>query len=321
MGGARPPAAESRAGTPSGEILERAVCRLLRMREDRAHARSLDVAIVGATGLVGGVLLEVLGDSSFPIGRLRPLARDAGNGRRVTFRGEELSVEAAGREALRGADLVFFAATGELSRELVPVALEEGARVVDKSSVFRGDPDVPLVVPEVNGDAIAGDTRLVASPNCTTIGLVLALEPLRRAAGLKRVVVTTLQAASGAGRAGLDALERGTAFPSGDGSAAPLERNVLPVCDSLGPDGSTAEEHKLLAETRRILDDPGLELTVTCTRVPVAVGHGAAVSLWTEAPLSVEEARAALEATPWIRLVDQPTPRQVAGRDEVLVGR
>src|SRR5688572_27100866 len=210
------------------------------------------VAVVGATGLVGAMVLRVLEERAFPVGALRALAGARSAGTRVRFRGREHAVEEARAETLQGADVVFFAATGELSRRLGPAAAEAGALVIDKSSTWRMDPAVPLVVPEINAGALASHRGLVACPNCTTIGLVMALEPLRRAAGLAHVAVTTLQAASGAGRDALDELagEPRGVFPR------PLAGNVLPQCDPFASDGFTAEEHKLRDETRKILALP-----------------------------------------------------------------
>jgi aspartate-semialdehyde dehydrogenase len=285
-----------------------------------APATAPTVAVVGATGLVGETLLRVLEERGFPLGELRALSSARSSGTRVRFRGHEHVVREATREALQGCDIVFFAATGELSRTLAPAAVEAGALVIDKSSTWRMDPEVPLVVPEVNPGALAGSRGLVACPNCTTIGLVMALEPLRRAAGLAHVAVTTLQAASGAGREGLEELAgtpRG-AFPR------PLAGNVLPQCDGFQESGDTAEEAKLVHETRKILALPALPVTATCVRVPVAVGHSAAVLVETERALTPEDALAALRAFPGLRVhagVDYGTPLELAGRDEVSVGR
>jgi aspartate-semialdehyde dehydrogenase len=286
----------------------------------QSFSSSLAVAVVGATGSVGETLLRVLEERRFPVGELRALSSAKSAGSRVRFGGREHVVAEARPAALRGADIVFFAATGELSRTLAPVAVEAGAWVVDKSSTWRLDPEVPLVVPEVNLGALAAHRRLVACPNCTTIGLVMALEPLRRAAGLAHVAVTTLQAASGAGR---EALEELAGAPRGV-FPRPLAANVLPQCDRFLDDDATAEERKLVEETRKILALPGLAVTATCVRVPVAVGHSATVLVETERPLAPEEARAALRAFPGVR-VDEgtgyTTPLELAGRDEVAVGR
>jgi aspartate-semialdehyde dehydrogenase len=281
------------------------------------------VAVVGATGLVGETVLRVLEERGFPVGELRALGGARSAGARVRFRGREHGVEPAAPERLRGCAFVFFAATGELSRTLAPAAVELGARVIDKSSTWRMDPEVPLVVPEVNPQALARARGIVACPNCTTIGLVMVLEPLRRAAGLAHVAVTTLQAASGAGREGLREL-RGEPASASRVFPRPLAGNLLPQCDGFREDGYTAEEHKLCEETRKILGLPALALTMTCVRVPVAVGHSAAVLVETERALAPEAALAALRGFPGLHVRagdDYPTPLESAGRDEVFVGR
>ncbi len=293
--------------------------------------RALNVAVVGATGAVGGVLLRVLEERAFPVKRLRPLASEGSAGRRLLFRGDALAVEALSPQAFDGIDLVFFAATGALSKQWAPEAVARGALVVDKSGSWRMQPDVPVVVPEVNARALLGATRgIVSSPNCTTVGVVMALEPLRRAAGLTSVVVTTLQAASGAGRAGADELRAQLAAPEGCAPsprvfAAPLAHNVVPLCDSLDAEGESGEERKLREETRKILGEPELVISTLCTRVPVAVGHGASLLVRTARPLDPHAARRALAGFPGVELVRDasplPTPLGVAGRDVVQVGR
>jgi aspartate-semialdehyde dehydrogenase len=291
------------------------------------------VAIVGATGAVGEVLLNVLAERNFPVGELRPLASERSAGTTVRFGGRDLAVEQARPEAFDGADFVFFAATGALSKALAPEAAKRGAVAIDKSGTWRMDPRVPLVVPEINPDALRAHEGIVSCPNCTTIGFVMVLEPLRRAAGLRSAVVTTLQAVSGAGRPGVDELEaqmaaigRGEA-PRPKTFAAPIAYNVVPLCETFRDDGYSTEEVKLLFETRKILAMPELDISMTCVRVPVPIGHSATVLVETERPLSVEAARRALAAFPGVRVVDDPahngfpTPADVAGSDEVLVGR
>jgi aspartate-semialdehyde dehydrogenase len=291
------------------------------------------VAIVGATGAVGEVLLNVLAERRFPVGELRPLASERSAGTTVRYQGRDISVELARPEALAGADFVFFAATGTLSKELAPEAARRGAVAIDKSSTWRMDPRVPLVVPEINPEALATHEGIVSCPNCTTIGFVMALEPLRRAAGLRSAVVTTLQAVSGAGKPGIDELESQVAAaergekPVAKIFAAPIAYNVVPLCETFRDDGYSTEEVKLLFETRKIFSMPDLDVTMTCVRVPVPVGHAATVLVETERPLSPEAARAALAAFPGVRVVDDPphngfpTPADVAGSDDVLVGR
>jgi aspartate-semialdehyde dehydrogenase len=291
------------------------------------------VAIVGATGAVGEVLLDVLRERHFPVRDLRPLASERSAGQTIRYGDDEVPVQLATAEAFKGVDFVFFAATGSLSKELAPEAVKRGAIVIDKSSTWRLDENVPLVVPEVNGAALATHRGIVACPNCTTIGFVMALEPLRRAAGLKQVVVTTLQAVSGAGRPGVDELEAQiAALDRGDDVvaktfAAQIAYNVVPLCETFRDDGYSTEEVKLLHETRKIMSLPHLDVSMTCVRVPVPVGHSATMLVETERPLSPEAARMALAEFPGVEVVDDPktnsfpTPDDVVGRDEVLVGR
>jgi aspartate-semialdehyde dehydrogenase len=293
----------------------------------------LDLAIVGVTGAVGAALLEVIEERGLPVRRLRALASERSAGGSVQFRGRVERVERAGPDAFEGADVVLFAATGSLSQTLAPEAVRRGATVVDKSSTWRMEPAVPLVVPEVNAQALDAHCGLIANPNCTTTGVVMALEPLRRVAGLRRVVVTTFQAVSGAGQAGSDELSsqlRATAqgaAPVARVFAAPIAHNVVPLCETLEADGYTSEERKLLHETRKILGLPELPVSMTCTRVPVPVGHAASLLVETETPLAPEAAREALAKFDGVEVVDGidpvrfPTPRDVAGRDEILVGR
>jgi aspartate-semialdehyde dehydrogenase len=288
----------------------------------------LRVAIAGATGAVGEVLLDVLSERHFPIDELRLLASERSAGGTLGWRGREWPIHQATPDAFEGIDLVFFAATGALSRELAPAAVERGAIVIDKSNTWRMDPGVPLVVPEINPEALDAHRGIVACPNCTTIGVAMALAPIERAARLSRVVVTTLQAASGAGRDGIDVLEserRGVASPTPGVFAAPIHDNVVPLCGSLGADDYTDEEHKLRDELRKILDRPELPVSVTCVRVPVAVGHSSSLLVDTQDALDVERARALIAAFPGLELADDrvrvPTPRDVVGRDAVRVGR
>jgi aspartate-semialdehyde dehydrogenase len=291
------------------------------------------VAVVGATGAVGEVLLRVLEERRFPVGELRALASERSAGTTVRFAGSDVIVSEAVPHAFDGVDFVFFAATGGLSKELAPEVARRGGIAIDKSSTWRLDPEVPLVVPEVNPAALEKHRGIVACPNCTTIGFVMALEPLRRAAGLRGVVVTTLQAVSGAGKPGLEELEeqiaglaRGDA-PEPRAFAAPIAYNAVPACGGFGDDGYSTEEMKLLLETRKILEQDRLDVSMTCVRVPVPVGHSASMLVETERPLTPEAAREALGAFPGVEVVDDPahdvfpTPMQVEGRDEVLVGR
>jgi aspartate-semialdehyde dehydrogenase len=299
-----------------------------------ADAEGRVVAIVGATGAVGEVLLRVLEERRFPVAELRALASERSVGSTVRFRGRDVRVELARPEAFDGVDFAFFAATGSLSKDLAPEVARRGGVAIDKSSTWRLDPEVPLVVPEINPDALEKQRGIVSCPNCTTIGFVMALEPLRRAAGVRSVVVTTLQAVSGAGRPGMDdldaelgAIARGETVPAPKTFPQQIANNVLPLCETFRDDDYSTEEMKLVLETRKILELPELAMSVTCVRVPVPVGHSAAVLVETARPLGVAEARRALEAFPGVRVVDDParlrfpTPKDAAGGDDVLVGR
>jgi aspartate-semialdehyde dehydrogenase len=296
--------------------------------------RERTVAVVGATGAVGEVVLRLLAERRFPVGELRALASGRSAGSKVRFAGREVEVREARAEAFEGVDFAFFAATGSLSKELAPEVARRGGVAIDKSSTWRLDPNVPLVVPEINSDALDKQRGIVACPNCTTIGFVMALEPIRRAAGLRSVVVTTLQAVSGTGKPGIEELERqleqarqGEALTTST-YPVPIANNVLPLCESFREDGYSTEEVKLLFEARKILAlADSVQVAMTCVRVPVPVGHSATMLVETERALSPEEARRALAAFPGVVVMDDPahnlfpTPRDAAGRDEVLVGR
>ena len=272
----------------------------LRRAEARDEANGLSVAVVGATGVVGEVLLDVLEQRALPVDELRLLASERSAGAIVRWQGRDHRVLAAAPDAFEGVDLVFFAATGELSRELAPAAVRRGAVVIDKSSTWRMDAAVPLVVPEINAEALDDHRGIIACPNCTTIGVAMALAPLERVASLRKVVVTTLQAASGAGRDGVEVLDRERSGDDARGQrplfAAPLHDNVVPLCEAFADDAYSTEEHKLRAEVRKILSRPSLPVSVTCVRVPVAVGHSASILIEREPALEPDRARRALQA-------------------------
>lgn len=291
------------------------------------------VAIVGATGIVGQTQLGILEERAFPVSELLPLASGRSAGQTVRFRGEDVLVQEATPEMFTDVDFVFFAATGELSKTLAPEAVKRGAVVIDKSNTWRMDPRVPLVVPEINPEAVDSHEGILSCPNCTTIGFVMALEPIRRLAGIRAVTVTTLQAVSGAGKDGAEELaQQAAADQRGEAGVArtfprPIYNNVLPLCEKFREDGYSTEEMKLLDETRKIFSEPDLDVAMTCVRVPVQVGHSCTILVETERPISPEEARAALAAFPGVRVVDNPpanvfpTPLDAAGGDDVLVGR
>jgi aspartate-semialdehyde dehydrogenase len=267
------------------------------------------IGVVGATGAVGPVVLELLGERGFDDVRAFASARSAGS--TLPYRDGQLEVEEATTEVLgSGAlDLCFFSVGTTLSSQLVPPAVEGGAVCIDKSSAFRLADGVPLVVPEVNGDAATGHDGIVANPNCSTIQLVCALAPLNEAAGLRSVRIATYQSASGAGA---ESMERFRSQDSVDGNV---------VMDWEFVDDETDEESKLRAETRKILGLPELPFSATTARVPVLVGHSQAVWVETEEPLTPEEASEVLSEAPSVRVTDRPTARDAVGGDEVLVGR
>jgi aspartate-semialdehyde dehydrogenase len=296
--------------------------------------RGRKVAIVGATGAVGEVLLRVLEERAFPVSELRALASERSAGTKVRFRGTQVPVGVARPEAFEGVDFAFFAATGALAKELAPEVVRRGGIAIDKSSTWRMDPQVPLVIPEINGAALEKHQGIVASPNCTTTPVAMALAPLRKLAKLRRAVITTFQSVTGAGTPGLEELDAqiqaiaaGQPVPPPKQFARQIANNVVPLCETFRDDAYSTEEVKLLFETRKILEDPNLEVAMTCVRVPVPVGHSSTVLLESEPAITPEAARAALAAFPGVRVMDDPkhnvfpTPADAAGSDDVLVGR
>jgi len=305
---------------------------------------SLNVGVVGATGAAGGVTLDLLRERRFPVGGLRAFASRRSAGRRIDWDGRDLVIEALEDARFEGLDVVLNATSATLAREWVPRMVEAGAFVSDKSSAFRLDPAVPLVIPEINGGDVGAHRGIVASPNCTTAVALMAIAPLHRAIGVRSVISSSYQSVSGVGRDAVEELLGGTrktveqvdalwgreqldvpdpvAFPH------PLAFNVFPHCETFpeGADEST-EEQKMQAESRRILGAPSLVLQATAVRVPVVVGHSVSLSLSLEREVSAAEAREILAAFPGVRVVDDPynraypTPLQATGIDDVLVGR
>ncbi len=290
------------------------------------------VAVVGATGAAGGTLVRILGERSFPASALELYASPRSAGRHVSTYLGDVEVRELSGHALRGADIVFFAAGAGTSRRHAPGVADAGGIAVDKSSAYRMDPAVPLVVPEVNAEQLTHHRGIVANPNCVAIPLTIVLAPLQRAYGLRHVTAATYQAATGAGMALADELETqartdaaGT-VPAASVYPHVLHGNVVPGGWAMqGAD--TEEEVKVIAETRRVLDAPGLRMSVTTVRVPVAVGHSAAVWVELEADPEPDDVRELLRASPGILVVDDPVtqrypmPRAVAGSDDVQVGR
>lgn len=292
-----------------------------------------DVAVVGATGAVGREMLRMLESRGFPVRRLVALASPRSAGRSLPFGGGEVTVEVLRPEAFEGVDLALFSAGGSRSREMAPAAVEAGAVVVDNSSAWRMEPTVPLVVPEVNAEALAAHRGIIANPNCSTIQMVLPLVALHSAGGLKRVVVSTYQSASGAGQQGMDELVAGVdAVRAGEEARAevfarPLAFDCLPQIGDFLPSGYTSEEQKMLDETRKILSLPSLPSSATCVRVPVMRGHLESVTVDLERPVTAAEARAAFAEVEGLVVMDDPTSmvyptaRDCVGRLETFVGR
>ena len=305
-------------------------------------SRGMHVAVVGATGQVGAVMRNLLEERDFPIERIRFMASARSAGTTLPFRGEDIFVENAETADLTGIDIALFSAGGSTSKVLAPKYAAAGAVVIDNSSAWRMDPDVPLVVSEVNPEAIADMRKgIIANPNCTTMAAMPVLKPLHQAAGLRRLVVSTFQAVSGSGLAGVEELasqvravvdqdiealtHRGDAvkFPAPVKYVAPIAFDVIPFAGSLADDGSleTDEEQKLRNESRKILDIPNLLVSGTCVRVPVFTGHSLSINVEFEQSITPAEAIALLGAAPGVEVVDVPTPLAAAGADPALVGR
>lgn len=300
------------------------------------------IAVVGATGAVGQKLLQVLEEREFPVGELVPFASARSEGTTITFQGHELACRALSDESIEGFDLAFFAAGGSVSAEWAPRFAGRGALAIDKSSYWRMDPEVPLVVPEINPGAAeqalaSGGKGIVASPNCSTMAMVMALHPIHRFSPIEEIVVSTYQSVSGTGRAAIDelanqahALLHGT--DPGPPSVYPhqIAFNALPHVETFKDSADyTTEERKMMAETRKIfgLDEEQLAITATCVRVPVIHSHSESIRIRTREPLSVERARELLATAPGVIVVDDPERNQyplatdAADRDEVFVGR
>jgi aspartate-semialdehyde dehydrogenase len=295
--------------------------------------RPLRVAILGATGAVGQELLQLLDERRFPVAELRPLASPRSAGRTLRWQQQDLPIAAVSAEAFEGVDLVLASAGGAASRQWAPVAAAAGAVVIDNSSAFRMDPEVPLVVPEVNPQAAFAHRGIIANPNCTTILLTLALAPLHGRRPIRRVVVSTYQSASGAGARAMEELRQlsRTVLDGGEARSEVLPHslafNLFLHNSPLQPNGYCEEELKMVNETRKIMGIPDLRLTATCVRVPVLRAHSEAVNIEFHEPFPVDEARALLRQAPGVELLEDfaanrfPMPTDVTGRDPVAVGR
>jgi aspartate-semialdehyde dehydrogenase len=296
-------------------------------------SKRLNVAVVGATGMVGHEMLRVLAERHFPSERVVALASERSKGLSVGYNGGSISIDLLDEKSFKGIDIALFAASSDIALMYGPLAAEAGALVIDNSSAWRMKENVPLVVPEVNSDDIRDNEGIVANPNCCAIPLTVILNPLKRAAGLERVLVSTYQSASGAGRALVDELEEQTkAIAAGTEPQAvaypyQLAYNVVPGGWRPEPEGYNEEEVKIVNETRKILHMPELRITATCVRVPVPIGHGESVFVETTRKITADEARTLFGSAPGVMVEDDPhaklypTPHGVAGKDEVYVGR
>ena len=302
-----------------------------------SHKSSYKVAMVGATGAVGETVLAILAEREFPVSELVPLASERSAGGKVSFGGKDLTVQLLDTYDFAGVDIAFFSAGGSVSREHAPRAAAAGAVVIDNTSEFRYQDDIPLVISEVNPHAIAQYTNrgIIANPNCSTMQMLVVLAPIHRAAQIERINVATYQSVSGAGRSGMETLGRETAALLNFQSVEPGKKfpvqiafNVIPQIDDFQPNGYTKEEMKLVWETRKILEDESIQVNPTAVRVPVFYGHSEAVHIETSDKITAEEARELLRQAPGVVLMDErkpagyPTPvAQAAGTDGVFVGR
>ncbi len=298
-------------------------------------ARLFNVAVAGATGAVGNQMIACLEERAFPVKNLKLLATARTKGRKLRFMGEEVPVEELTEASFKGVEIGIFSAGGGTSQKFAPVAAREGCVVVDNSSAWRMDPDVPLVVPEVNPHAIAKYTNkgIIANPNCSTIQMVVALAPIHREVGIKRVVVSTYQAVSGTGKKAIDELYDQTKAIMN--SVEPEKKvyphriafNCLPHIDVFLENGYTKEEMKMVHETRKILEDDSIGITATTVRVPVFFSHSESVNVETRRPITPEEVRVLLENAPGVKVVDDPSENlypmaiDAAGKDDTFVGR
>ncbi|WP_414623360.1 aspartate-semialdehyde dehydrogenase [Calothrix sp. CCY 0018] len=295
--------------------------------------RAYRVAILGATGAVGTELLELLEERDFPLTELKLLASERSAGKKLPFKGENLLVEAVSEAALENVDLVLASAGGSISKIWAPKAVEKGAVVVDNSSAFRMNPEVPLVVPEVNPEAVVNHKGIIANPNCTTILMSVGIFPLHKVKPIKRIVVATYQSASGAGAKAMEEVKNQTIDilegkePVAKVFPYPLAFNLFPHNSPLNSDGYCEEEMKMVNETRKIFNNQDIRITATCVRVPVLRAHSEAINLEFETPFNIEEAREILSKSKGVKLIEDweanyfPMPLEATGKDDVLVGR
>ncbi len=299
-----------------------------------------NVAVVGATGAVGEQIIRLLEERDFPLSSLKLLSSARSAGTKLKFKGHEIAVEEAKPESFMGVDIALFSAGGDVSKALIPHAVEHGAVCIDNTNAYRMDPDTPLIVPEVNIDKLSGHKGIIANPNCSTIQMVAALKPLYDRYGISRIIVSTYQAVSGAGAKAINEMLRqsGEVLAGNDPkpdilptASLPVKHqiafNVIPQIDKFTDNGFTLEEMKMIRETKKILGDDTLEVTATCVRVPVVYGHSESVYVELKSDFEVEEAKNLLSDAPGIVLLDDPAGQQypmpvfAAGKNETFVGR
>ena len=294
---------------------------------------SCKVAVIGATGAVGQVFLKIAEERKFPMDALRLCASERSLGKKLKFNGEDIAVELCDEKLLQDVDFAFISASGDVSREIAPMAAKNGAVAIDDSSAFRMDKSVPLVVPEVNAEDLLSHKGIVSIPNCSTTPLVMTLKPLMRHATVRRVIADTFQSVTGTGTAALQEMQEQSSQILNDESVNPsayphqIAFNVLPHIEPFQENGYTREEMKMVYETRKILHDDSLMVSATCVRVPVAVSHSESIHIEFDRPITPNQVREILSEEPGVRVVDDPfsdvypMPIDAAGTDEVLVGR
>lgn len=288
----------------------------------------MKVAVVGATGMVGRMMLKVLEERNFPVDRLFPAASERSEGREVIFRGKPVKVVSIMEAVEAVPDIALFSAGGSVSKEWAPVFAENGTIVIDNSSAWRMENDIPLVVPEINASAITAETKIIANPNCSTIQMLMAIAPLHREYSIRRLVVSTYQSVTGTGVKAVTQLDNERRGLSGEMAYPyPIDLNCLPHCDIFLDNGYTKEEMKLVNETRKILGDESIRVTATAVRVPVKGGHSEAVNIEFEKEFDLDRVRTILSDTPGVILYDNPAEKKYPmpiiahDRDEVFVGR
>lgn len=287
-------------------------------------SKGYHIAVVGASGVVGQTIVEVLEEHQVPVSKLQLFASARSAGNTIPFNGEDVVIEELTETSLQAPiQIAIFSAGGETSRKYAPIAAANGVTVIDNSSAFRMDEDKKLIVPEINGKILTAEDKLIANPNCSTIQSVVPLAPIHEKYGIKRIVYNTYQAVSGAGRAGIEDLENNTTnnFPY------PIVETVIPQIDVFEENGYTKEEEKMINETHKILGDDSIAITATAVRVPIKTSHAVSINIETEKPFDIDQVREEIAAFPGVIIVDDiknnryPLQNEAAGKDEVLVGR